>query len=346
MNFLLQPLITVRGNASTSGQSITQDVGGWLDVGDAVDLAWGAQVTAVTQPTGGTVTLNLETAPNKDDASFMPIIPPVALQTGSGGKSVLTPTTVPLARWLRWRLSVPGGSTGIWDVTMRIEVATSPFSYFIPTQVSGCVGWFRSDLGISLDGSGNVQQWNDQSGNGFNVSQGTAANRPGYVTTQSTPALHWTTTSQGLLDSGGFTPLSQPIEYFVVASESSTSAGVLVDTNAGTGCSTFANGLNINVSNGGTQIAGPPILASTPFVSDSIFNGSTSSIAVNGGTPVTGNLSTTGTGTSLAIGERTTGGVGWLGNIQEVVFYSRKLSASERTRVLRYLGGRYGIPVP
>lgn len=47
-----------------------------------------------------------------------------------------------------------------------------------PSSFSGLVLWLRGDLGITLDGSSKVQNWADQSGNGNDASQSTAADRP------------------------------------------------------------------------------------------------------------------------------------------------------------------------
>ncbi|MCC7044909.1 MAG: hypothetical protein IT183_13680, partial [Acidobacteria bacterium] len=49
---------------------------------------------------------------------------------------------------------------------------------FIPTHLPGCVLWLRADLGITKDGSDNVSNWADQSGNGNDAVQGTGANQP------------------------------------------------------------------------------------------------------------------------------------------------------------------------
>lgn len=46
---------------------------------------------------------------------------------------------------------------------------------------ANCLQWCRSDLGITLNGS-TVSAWADQSGNGKNYSQGTAASQPTYTT--------------------------------------------------------------------------------------------------------------------------------------------------------------------
>jgi hypothetical protein len=53
---------------------------------------------------------------------------------------------------------------------------------FTPTSLSGCVLWLRADLGVTLNGS-TVSAWADQSGNGNNASQGTAASQPTYNAT-------------------------------------------------------------------------------------------------------------------------------------------------------------------
>lgn len=50
-----------------------------------------------------------------------------------------------------------------------------------PALIMGAstVAWWRSDLGITLNGS-TVSAWADQSGNGHHLTQGTAANQPTY----------------------------------------------------------------------------------------------------------------------------------------------------------------------
>jgi Concanavalin A-like lectin/glucanases superfamily len=55
-------------------------------------------------------------------------------------------------------------------------------SAFTPASLSGLRLWLRSDMGITLNGS-TVSAWDDQSGNGNNATQGTAANQPTYQAT-------------------------------------------------------------------------------------------------------------------------------------------------------------------
>ena len=53
-----------------------------------------------------------------------------------------------------------------------------------PTDISGCVLWVRSDLGVTKDGSDRVSTWTDQSGNGLTVSQATDAAKPVFYSNQ------------------------------------------------------------------------------------------------------------------------------------------------------------------
>ena len=50
-----------------------------------------------------------------------------------------------------------------------------------PTVPSGLQAWYRADLGVTKDGSNNVSQWADQSGNGVHLSQNTATAQPLWV---------------------------------------------------------------------------------------------------------------------------------------------------------------------
>jgi hypothetical protein len=43
---------------------------------------------------------------------------------------------------------------------------------------SGLQAWYKADTGVTTDGSGNVSQWNDQSGNNKHATQSTAGNQP------------------------------------------------------------------------------------------------------------------------------------------------------------------------
>jgi hypothetical protein len=46
---------------------------------------------------------------------------------------------------------------------------------FVPTQLGGLVLWLRADQGVTCVAGNQVSQWNDMSGLGNNVTQGTGA---------------------------------------------------------------------------------------------------------------------------------------------------------------------------
>jgi hypothetical protein len=64
-------------------------------------------------------------------------------------------------------------------MSMLLNLLTmSTSAPFNPLNIPNCILWLQADRGITLDGSGNVSNWEDQSEAGHGVSQGTEANRP------------------------------------------------------------------------------------------------------------------------------------------------------------------------
>ena len=102
------------------GFSSFQDIVLWLDVREA------------TFPTGGTpgLTWYFETAPSKDNNLFSSM-GNVALTSLTPGVQPLVKVinasgpTVPLATWVRWRLSPAGSVARPWDATFRVLVAAN-----------------------------------------------------------------------------------------------------------------------------------------------------------------------------------------------------------------------------
>lgn len=59
----------------------------------------------------------------------------------------------------------------------RVRLTGSSASYNTPADIAGCMLWLDATRGVTTS-SGAVSQWDDQSGQGNNATQGTAANRP------------------------------------------------------------------------------------------------------------------------------------------------------------------------
>jgi hypothetical protein len=105
---------TINGTNATS--PVTQGESEWADLEEYQDCVLWVDVRAVT----GTVTLQIETAPTKDDASFTSMVAPItvaAAATPTVYPALVESAAVPLARWVRWKLI---SSSTSWAVTMRI----------------------------------------------------------------------------------------------------------------------------------------------------------------------------------------------------------------------------------
>jgi hypothetical protein len=354
---LLADWTTVRGNANGTPAvySIAQGSEDWVDLGDSVDATFWVDCREAQQPGGtGVVMLSLETAPSRDEASFVPVTGPITLTAGSSPlslRSVASQVSSPLARWLRWRAWVPITATGTWDATFRIGMTGSPFSYFVPTQLGGCKLWLRADLGVTLTSAGLVSAWNDQSGIGNHFLQGNASFQPSYVAPPSGPTISFVpgANPKYLACTAGFS-YSIPNSIFIAFKVSSITTATLVD---GAG----SNRQRINIPDVATSVqvyAGGTAqtvtglsdfnLAGTLIEVD--WNGASTTVWQNGvqqGSAVNPGSNAWGPGYLGA--DQTPGGNPFNGVIGEVVAYNRILSAVERTRLSRYFG-RYGLVVP
>jgi hypothetical protein len=242
---------------------------------------------------------------------------------------------------------------GFGGMMLGSDVVASSTPSFSPLSLSP-TAWFRSDLGISLDGSNNVETWNDQSGNGYNVTQGTSAERPAYNTSggaNGRQRLTWTESDMGLQNTS-FSLAAYPVDIFVVATYSATlpaSNGVyMIDLGSnndviliqsGTPNPTFYDGILLSYTNNNFTQNVPAVLEACNLGSASTF------INMNGGTPTTGSTGTTAqAATSLTIGNYGGGFLlGWIGDIYEVVIFSSELSSGNRNSLLAYFTSVYGI---
>jgi hypothetical protein len=124
--FVLQDWITIRASAITA---VVQSESAWMPFSSFQDMVFWVDVREVTPPSTGSIVLNFETSPTKDDNLFQSM-------ANTGNLAVATPITplpkvilasgpaVPLATWVRWKLT-PNGSASTWDCTFRVMVAAN-----------------------------------------------------------------------------------------------------------------------------------------------------------------------------------------------------------------------------
>jgi hypothetical protein len=121
--FEMQDWVTIRG-ASVASSTIAESEHQWLDLSDYRDVTLWTEVKAATIGAGA-VTITFETCPTKDDSMFAVAGTPFSAATGVTVTVVHRDTaTVPLARWLRWKITQSGAGQA-WDVVFRVWVSAA-----------------------------------------------------------------------------------------------------------------------------------------------------------------------------------------------------------------------------
>ena len=207
---------------------------------------------------------------------------------------------------------------------------------------NGMALWVKADAGVTVDESGIVSAWADQSDKQNHLVQTTTTQRPVRVDDglNGLPVLHFDGTSDFLKFTTRLTAIRT---VFWVAKDSATTSStpyLLGDVASGT--TQFA---------GGTGAPGSIWSASA---SASVTGGQTflNGVAVNGmTTPRPQSMSvislvTTGNVASDAFGTYRGAGNFWWGDLAEMIIYERAVTDSERTQIEAYLAQKYRPYVP
>lgn len=200
-----------------------------------------------------------------------------------------------------------------------------------------------------------VSQWNDKSGLGNNVTQGTALNQPVYNPAQlnSNAVMTFDGVSTFIMPSGlYFVPngdntifaigkySGQGVDQYILGMERSGVDNLFLRSNLGSGIVAFVN----TSSNGAGEVTVSGITKTNYNIYQAGISGTTVSLAVNNGTAATATGSKA-TATVGTIGGFSTGASRIIGGISEIIIYNRALSASEIVQVNRYLSQKWGITI-
>jgi hypothetical protein len=236
------------------------------------------------------------------------------------------------------------------NLALRLGAVTS--SAFSPTDIANLQLWFDADDASSFTFSSGsvVSQWNDKSGGGRHVSQGTVANQPGRTGTQNGRA---TVVFDGndYLDRTGIGVLfAAPLTVFVVFNPTasgnnrlmgSAENGFAIDHDTGFGWGTARVGVV-------GQYLGA-ILTSGTFrqICADVTSTSSTTGYLDGALEGTDTYSAyTYSGADLTVGAARPGGAGPAVNgtaIAELIVYSRSLNSTERGNVFSYLRDKWGV---
>lgn len=239
----------------------------------------------------------------------------------------------------------------------------------VPTDIANLELWLRADSVTGLNSGDALTTWNDSSGNGRNVTQGTAASKPLWYSGRvgGKPAIYfdgsndWLENTAGVMGFNGNTGLTVFVVYelktalptnggliskddFSVPNRgwstfiySDTDQGLLIPTSSST------REIRRGLTPGGTFAR--PMMYTGRFQGSTEqslwFNGTLDNDTITGSIPASiGNAGTT----NLWVGRTGASGEYLLGYIAEIVVYSTNLSDTNRQAIETYLRNKYLLP--
>jgi hypothetical protein len=234
-------------------------------------------------------------------------------------------------------------------------------SGFNPATISGIVHWWDANDAATLTlNSGAVETWTSKAGTKTAASQSTANNRPATTTVNGKTAVSF----DGSNDGFDFTGTSRTDETWIIA------AAQTADQSGNRAFISESNGYGITAARGGVKLLDSPwggFVDGTDRLRPQYAAGPTTplgpavmsvvrSVAAGGFVFIDGTQRTGAVGgfssfsTSKAVTINRIGYVnsttwplqGWIG---EILLYDRALSATERLKIERYLGKKWGITV-
>jgi hypothetical protein len=195
---------------------------------------------------------------------------------------------------------------------------------------------------ITLDGSSNVEQWRDKSGNVRHAEQATTLARPSLSTINGVQALLFDGTDDSMEST--FSSISQPLMiYSVFRQQIITVARVVYDSRLTAACALFSNTANIVAEAGATLTWTSGAALNTGVATTVIYNGASSSIRSNGVEKQTGNAGTNALTSGMKIGVSRASSARFFGQIGEILVYSAVHDSTQLSQVEGYLMSKWRI---
>jgi hypothetical protein len=222
------------------------------------------------------------------------------------------------------------------------------FGGFTPLSVAGCQMWLDADDASSFTYSSgvSVSQWNDLSGNGKHVTQGTAANQPsrnGSVNGRT--SVVWDGSNDALKIAPASFTLAQPFTAFAVVTLTGASNQDTVFDGDSVVCALAAD-TNDWVFGTSTILAGGQPTTAAQILT-AVFNTTSSALYMNGGSAIASGGIGSNSLQGLRLGQLRSGLESFYqlgGSICEVIFYSSSLGSADRANVEAYLRTKWGTP--
>lgn len=277
------------------------------------------------------------------------------------GAATILASTVGLWPGDRRILSIRKQLLVAYNASIGVDIGTGfapvapPVIVWTPALLPGLKGWWKSDIGVSLNGS-TVSAWVDQSGQRNNVDQATPADQPAYHTSGGQNGLPYLTFAAGAVSLFNSTTsiftAGQSRTIFIVCAPSSTVGGTLFTNRLSVDIATFqwyaAGGHNYVYSDGvavNSTITTAPTAAFHVVQYEFSGAGTPLAVSIDGIAQVVTNVPANNeSGTvGFMIGNRSdASGQGFVGNIYEVIVCTGILSSSDVSSTNAYIQERYG----
>ncbi len=231
-----------------------------------------------------------------------------------------------------------------------IIVACFFATFSLPTEASpptsGLKFWLAADSGITVDGSGGVSSWSDQSGNGNHATQSSSGNRPPVVTNvlNGKPVVRFTASSAQYFSLPNLMSGASAGEVIVLLKSTATGVGLWQFGTGPYGASyPWTDGVNDDFGRSSQFAQGLPPQSITSY---RIYNVSSElglwRSWVDGVQFYKSTSNTVAFTSAPTLGKNNFGSY-FSGDIAEILIYDHALSDSERFDVSTYLAQKYAL---
>ena len=223
-------------------------------------------------------------------------------------------------------------------------VTATPTAAFSPLDLSPVLWLDASDTSTITEVGGAVSQWDDKSGNGNDVAQGTAAAQP----TSGTRTLNGLNVidfdGSDYFKTAASVNIAQPSTIFLVLDVDSTASPFFFDSHSAT--PRFIAGISTDFFfNAGTSIFGSAGSTGSKLFRYT-FDGASSSMFIDGVSDATGDAGSNSLGL-ITVGARYTEAANFTnGAFAEVIIVDGTLTADEIADTEQYLADKWGITLP
>ena len=210
-------------------------------------------------------------------------------------------------------------------------------SGFLPSDLANLELWTRFNQGITVTGSG-VSQWDDVSGNGNHLKQGTDTNRP---SKEGDGSILFDGVDN-FLKADAFT-LVQPETVYILFKQITWTSGNRTWDSGAASTTLFQTGTTPSLSLfASATLAEVDLTLDTYGIVSSVVNGASSVLQLNNDSPITGNAGINDMG-GFTLGARENASSFANIQVKEVLVYSVAHDATTRAEVISYLSSVGGL---